>query len=77
MRTYRFPWNNLGFVSALLLLAVVKIAVVDSNIWSSASSYTYMLTSQSDCTTDVDVFIVREGKNLRGRGFVRHCKENI
>jgi hypothetical protein len=45
----------------------VKIAVVDSNIWNSASSYTYTLTSQSDGTTDVDVVIVREGKNLRGK----------
>jgi hypothetical protein len=45
----------------------VELAVTDSNVWGGHSGYTYTLKRQPDGTTDVDVVIVREGKNLRGR----------
>jgi hypothetical protein len=45
----------------------VVVTTTDSNVWSDASGYTYTLARQPDGTTDEDVVIVREGKNLRGR----------
>jgi hypothetical protein len=45
----------------------VVIEVTDSNVWGGASGYTYGLTRYLDGTTDIDVVIVREGKNLKGR----------
>jgi hypothetical protein len=44
----------------------VKIKTTDSNVFGGASGYTYTLTRQPNGTTDVDVVIVREGKNLKG-----------
>jgi hypothetical protein len=45
----------------------VELTTTDSNMFGGASGYTYTLTQRADGTTDVDVVIVREGKNLRGR----------
>ena len=45
----------------------VVAKTTDSNVFGGASGYTYTLTPQPDGTTDVDVTIVREGKNLKGR----------
>ena len=45
----------------------VKLATTDSNIWGGASGYTYTFRRHPNGTTDVDVVIVREGKNLKGR----------
>jgi hypothetical protein len=45
----------------------VKLTTIDSNVFGGASGYTYALTRRPDGTTDVDVIIVREGKNLKGR----------
>ena len=45
----------------------VKLTTTDSNMFGGASGYTYTLTPQQNGTTDVDVVIVREGKNLKGR----------
>jgi hypothetical protein len=45
----------------------VRIKTTDSNVFGGASGYTYTLTPQPNGTTDVDVVIVREGKNLKGR----------
>ena len=45
----------------------VKLTTTDSNMFGGASGYTYTLTRQSNGMTDVDVVIVREGKNLKGR----------
>jgi hypothetical protein len=45
----------------------VRIKTTDSNVFGGASGYTYTLTPQPNGTTDVDVVIVREGKNFRGR----------
>jgi hypothetical protein len=36
-------------------------------MFGGASGYTYTLTPLPDGTTDVDVAIVREGKNFKGR----------
>jgi hypothetical protein len=38
----------------------------DSNVFGGASGYKYTLTPQPNGTIDVDVVIVREGKNFRG-----------
>jgi hypothetical protein len=45
----------------------VKLTTTDSNVFGGASGYTYTLTPQPDGMTGVDVVIVREGKNLKGR----------
>jgi hypothetical protein len=45
----------------------VVVTTTDSNVWGGASGYTYTLVRQPDGTTDEDVVIVREGKNLKGR----------
>jgi hypothetical protein len=45
----------------------VELTTIDSNVFGGASGYTYTLTPQSDGMTDVDVVIVREGKNFKGR----------
>jgi hypothetical protein len=45
----------------------VVMTTIDSNTWGGHSGHTYTLTRQSDTTTDVDVVVVREGKNFRGR----------
>jgi hypothetical protein len=45
----------------------VRIITTDSNVFGGASGYTYTLTPQPNGATDVDVVIVREGKNLKGR----------
>ena len=44
----------------------VVLTTIDSNIWGGASGFTYTLTGQPDGTT-VDVVVVRDGKNLKGR----------
>ena len=45
----------------------VVMTTTDSNLWGSNSGHTYTFTRRPDGATDVDVVIVREGKNLRGR----------
>jgi hypothetical protein len=45
----------------------VILTTTDSNLFGGASGYTYTLTRRPDGTTDVDVVIVREGKNFKGR----------
>ena len=45
----------------------VVMTTTDSNAWGGASGHTYTFTRQPDGTTDVDVVVVREGKNLKGR----------
>ncbi|HXW89523.1 MAG TPA: hypothetical protein VEK33_03170 [Terriglobales bacterium] len=50
----------------------VVLTTTDSNLWGGASGYTYSFTRQPNGTTDIDVVVVREGKNFKGRllGFV-------
>ena len=47
----------------------VTMTTIDSNLWGGHSGHTYNLTPQPDGTTDVDVVVVREGKNLKGKLF--------
>ena len=50
----------------------VALTTTDSNIWGGASGHTYTFTRRPDGMTDIDVVVVRDGKNLKGRllGFV-------
>src|ERR1700709_1022552 len=50
----------------------VVLTTIDSNVWGGASGHTYTFTRQPNGTTDIDVVVIREGKNLIGRllGFV-------
>jgi hypothetical protein len=45
----------------------VVMTTTDSNTWGGDSGHTYTFTRQPNGTTDVDVVVVREGKNLKGR----------
>src|SRR4026208_453404 len=45
----------------------VVMTTTDSNTWGGASGFTYTFTRQPNGTTDVDVVVVRDGKNLKGR----------
>jgi hypothetical protein len=45
----------------------VVLTTTDSNVWGGASGYTYTVTRLPDGMTEVDVVIVREGKNAKGR----------
>jgi hypothetical protein len=44
----------------------VVLTTTDSNVWGGASGHTYTFTRRPDGTTDIDVLVVRDGKNLRG-----------
>jgi hypothetical protein len=50
----------------------VVLTTTDSNIWGGASGHTYTFTRHLDGRTDIDVEVIREGKNFKGRllGFV-------
>lgn len=45
----------------------VVMTTTDSNLWGGASGHVYTLTREPDGETDVDVVVVRDGKNLRGK----------
>jgi hypothetical protein len=47
----------------------VVMTTVDSNAWGGASGHHYNLSPNIIGTTDVDVVVVRHGKNLKGRFF--------
>jgi hypothetical protein len=44
----------------------VILATKDSNVWGGASGHTYTFTRRPGGMTDIDVVVVREGKNLKG-----------
>ena len=44
----------------------VVLTTSDSNVWGGASSHTYSFTRRPDGSTDIDVVVVRDGKNLKG-----------
>ncbi len=50
----------------------VVLTTTDSNTWGGASGHTYNFKRNPNGTTDIDVVVVREGKNLKGwlLGFV-------
>jgi hypothetical protein len=45
----------------------VVLETTDSNVWGGSSGYTYTFSQRPDGMTDVDVVIVREGKNPKGK----------
>ena len=45
----------------------VVLKTTDSNVWGGASGYRYTFTRLPSGQTHVDVVIVREGKNAKGR----------
>jgi hypothetical protein len=45
----------------------VVLKTTDSNTWNGASGYTYTFSKTPDGKTDVNVVIVRKGKNAKGR----------
>src|SRR5271166_3534901 len=45
----------------------VVLTTTDSNTWGGASGHTYTFTRRPDGLTDIDVVVVRDGKNLKGR----------
>jgi hypothetical protein len=51
---------------------LVVLTTTDSNVWGGASGHTYSFTRKPNGTTDIDVVVVRNGKNLKGLllGFV-------
>ena len=53
-----YDWSDRGHV---------RLTTTDSNLWGGASGYLYTFTRQPNGTTDVDVVIVREGKNFKGK----------
>ena len=50
----------------------VVLTTTASNVWGGASGHSYTFARHSDGTTDIDVAVVREGKNFKGwlLGFV-------
>jgi hypothetical protein len=50
----------------------VVLTTTDSNVWGGASGHKYNFTRHPNGTTDIDVVVVRSGKNLKGHllGFV-------
>ena len=44
----------------------VVLKTTDSNVWGGASGHTYTFTRRPDGLTDIDVVVVREGKNRKG-----------
>src|SRR5580698_5649029 len=45
----------------------VVLTTTDSNTWGGASGHTYTFTRMPNGTTEIDVDVVREGKNLKGK----------
>jgi hypothetical protein len=45
----------------------VVLRTTDSNVWGGNSGHTYTFTQSPEGTTTVDVVVVREGKNFKGR----------
>ena len=44
----------------------VVLKTTDSNTWANSSTHTYTLTPRPDGKTDVEVVVVRHGKNIKG-----------
>jgi hypothetical protein len=44
----------------------VVLKTADSNTWGGESGHTYNFTRRPDGKTDIDVVVVRDGKNLKG-----------
>ena len=44
----------------------VVLTTTDSNLWGGASGHTYNFTRHPNGTTDIDLVVVRDGKNFKG-----------
>ena len=44
----------------------VVLTTTDSNTWGGPSGHTYTFARRTDGLTDIDVVVVRDGKNLKG-----------
>jgi len=44
----------------------VILSTTDSNVWGGASGHTYNFTRRPDGRTEIDVTVVRDGKNFKG-----------
>ncbi|MFC5262110.1 hypothetical protein ACFPJ1_08310 [Kribbella qitaiheensis] len=44
----------------------IVLTTTDSSVWGGDSGYTYTLKRRSDGATEIDVVIVRDGKNVKG-----------
>jgi hypothetical protein len=53
-----YDWSNAHHIT---------LTTTDSNLFGGASGHTYTLTPRPDGTTDIDVVLIRQGKNLKGR----------
>ena len=42
------------------------LTTTDSNVWGGGSGHTYTFSRRPDGTTDIDVVVVRDGKNVKG-----------
>jgi hypothetical protein len=45
----------------------VVLTTTDSNLWGGGSGHTYDFKRNPDGTTDIDVTVVRDGKNFKGQ----------
>jgi hypothetical protein len=45
----------------------VALTTTDSNLWSGLSGHVYTFTRQPNGTTGIDLVVVRDGKNFKGR----------
>jgi hypothetical protein len=45
----------------------VVLTTTDSNVWGGESGHIYTFTHRYGGGTDIDVVVVREGKNIKGR----------
>jgi hypothetical protein len=54
----RYDWSDPGRV---------VLTTTDSNVWGGRSGHVYTVARRPDGTTGVDVVVVREGRNLKGR----------
>jgi hypothetical protein len=53
-----YDWTDLNHVI---------LTTTDSNVWGGASGHTYTFTRRPNGTTNIDVVVIRDGKNLKGR----------
>ena len=44
----------------------IVLTTTESNVWGGVSGHTYTFKRRPDGRTDIDVAVVREGKNIRG-----------
>ena len=45
----------------------IVMTTTDSNTWGGNSGHTYSFTRRPNGTTDIDLVMIRDGKNLKGR----------